>query len=135
MSHLDDAPDTSAEESTADPVWNCAEIERLYRQALDAVEAVADDLNSVSAALSDESGSETAEISEAESRDLASSPSSPLLETRPDPVQVIEALLFVGGPPLTAQAIGEVLQSDFEVGFVERAIDDLRRRYAAESTV
>jgi segregation and condensation protein B len=134
MSQLDDAPDASAVESAADPVWNCAEIERLYRQALDAVEAVADDLNSVSAALSDESAGETAETSEAENRDPESTSASiPIPETRPDPVQVIEALLFVGGPPLTAQAIAELLQSDFEVGFVERAIDDLRRRYARQN--
>jgi segregation and condensation protein B len=134
MSPLEDAANASAEESDADPVWNCAEIERLYRQALDAVEAVAGDLNSVSAALSDESEDETAPHPEASDRESElAAPSAPEAETRPDPVQVIEALLFVGGQPLSAKTIGEILQGDFEVGFVERAIEDLRNRYARQN--
>src|SRR5580704_18394576 len=102
MSQLDEAPDASAGESAADPVWNCAEIERLYRQALDAVEAVADDLDLVSATLSDESESEAAETTEAtgsESGTVGLSSAAAAAEMRPDPVQVIEALLFVGGQP------------------------------------
>ncbi len=34
MSRLEDAANASPNESEADPVWNCEEIERLYRQAL-----------------------------------------------------------------------------------------------------
>jgi segregation and condensation protein B len=134
MSPLEDAANTSDDASDADPVWNCAEIERLYRQALDAVEAVAGDLNSVSAALSDESEDETASEPEASGPgpDVAALPAAEA-ETRPDPVQVIEALLFVGGQPLTAKTIGELLHGDFDVGFVERAIEDLRKRYACQN--
>jgi len=134
MNPLEDAANTSAEESDADPVWNCAEIERLYRQALDAVEAVAGDLKSVSATLSDEPESEAASEPEASAHETERvDPPTPDVEMRPDPVQVIEALLFVGGQPLTAKTIGELLHGDFEVGFVERAIEDLRNRYARQN--
>jgi segregation and condensation protein B len=134
MSRSEDTENASAHDAETDPVWNCAEIERLYRQALDAVEAVADDLDSVSATLADESESEAAEAAEATGSESAPvGPSSVDAEMRPDPVQVIEALLFVGGQPLTAKMIGEHLNGDFEPGFVDRAIDDLRKRYARQS--
>jgi segregation and condensation protein B len=138
MSRSEDAENASAHDTEADPVWNCAEIERLYRQALDAVEAVADDLDLVSATLSDESESEAAETTEATGSEsgtvgLSSAAAAAAAEMRPDPVQVIEALLFVGGQPLTAKMIGEHLNGDFESGFVDRAIDDLRKRYARQS--
>jgi segregation and condensation protein B len=137
MSPLEDAANASATRSgaasDAEPVWDCTEIERLYQQALDAVEAVAGDLTSVSATLSDESEEELAPESEASIEVTeAAPPSVPEAETRPDPVQVIEAILFVGGEPLTAKAIGELLHGDLEVGFVERAIEDLRNRYARQ---
>ncbi len=134
MSPLEDAATTPSQEPDADPVWGCAEIERLYRQALDAVEAVAGDLNSVSATLSDESEEEIASPPEAsDEQSAAASPPAPEADVRPDPVQVIEALLFVGGQPLTAKTIGELLHGDLEVGFVERAIEDIRNRYARQN--
>jgi segregation and condensation protein B len=135
MSQLEDAANASPNEFETDPVWNCAEIERLYRQALDAVEAVSDDLNSVSATLSDDdSEGESPEIAEASDPERAPNGAAAAeAEMRPDPVQVIEALLFVGGEPLTARMIGEHLNGDFESGFVERAIDDLRNRYARQN--
>lgn len=133
MSPSEGAADTSAYESDAEPVWNCAQIERLYRQALDAVEAVADDLNSVSATLSDDAESEAADQTELSGGEPEPAGAAHETEIRPDPVQVIEALLFVGGGPLTANMIGAHLNGDFETGFVERAIDDLRHRYARQN--
>jgi len=130
MSRSEDAENASAQDAEADPVWNCAEIERLYRRALDAVEAVADDLDSVSATLADESESEATETAAATA---PVAPSAADAEMRPDPLQVIEALLFVGGQPLTAKMIGEHLNGDFESGFVDRAIDDLRNRYTRQN--
>ncbi len=128
----------------AEPSWSVDEIERLYRQALDAVDAVANDLNAVSTALSNSGEAEAADESsvsvaalpasgagEPTTQNLASGPDG---ETAPvGPEQVIEALLFVGGKPLTIKAIGAVLRRDFEATFIESAVERLRDRYAAQN--
>ncbi len=58
MSRLGDAPGNSAGDTPAEASWSCEEIERLYREALDAVEAVANDLSSVTRTLSTDAESE-----------------------------------------------------------------------------
>jgi segregation and condensation protein B len=160
MSRMGDAPGNSTGDTPADRAWSCEEIERLYRQALDAVEAVANDLSSVTRSLStdtegeadsDEDGvaaaarptstssvepnlakSGTANVTE--QRPGLSEPSVPIDEEgRLDPVQVIEALLFVGGQPQTAKTICDLLRSDFDAGFVEHAIEEIERRYSRQN--
>jgi len=146
MSRSGDARGPAAEKAPADPAWSCEEIERLYRQALDAVEAVANDLDSVTQTLSTDLDRETDE--EGYDEDSAASlpfgdlgnrhtdaeqSSTAHTESRPNPVQVIEALLFVGGQPLTAKAICGLLRDDFNVGFVEQAIEEIGRRYARQN--
>jgi segregation and condensation protein B len=147
MSQLGDAPGNAAEAASADPAWSCEEIERLYRQALDAVEAVVSDLNSVTQTLSadpdGESDLDEAAISEAEpdavfatsdaGHSAAVAESQNAEEERPEPAQVIESLLFVGGQPLTAKAICGLLRGDFDANFVEQAVDELNRRYARQN--
>ncbi|MBW3540017.1 MAG: SMC-Scp complex subunit ScpB [Planctomycetes bacterium] len=46
--------------------------------------------------------------------------------------QVIEALLFVGGEPLTAKRICGVLRGEFEPEFIDGVVDELNQRYADE---
>jgi segregation and condensation protein B len=158
MSRLDDAPDNSAGDTPADPAWSCEEIERLYRQALDAVEAVANDLNSVTQTLSTDAESEVdSEISAAghggrdtdaarqsapmsgpssdnDPRAGRSEPSVPIDgEGRLDPGKVIEALLFVGGQPLTAKTICGLLRGEFDAGFVEQAMEEIDSRYSRQN--
>jgi len=152
MSRLGDASGNSVGDAAADPAWSCEEIERLYRQALDAVEAVADDLNSVTQSLSDDAESETDSENENSTSQEANgvaivglsnagdhaanlpAPSAAIDEDgRLNPVQVIEALLFVGGQPLTAKTICGVLRGEFDADFVERAIEEINRRYASQN--
>jgi segregation and condensation protein B len=158
---MGDAPSNSAGDTPAETAWSCEEIERLYRQALDAVEAVANDLSSVTRSLStdmeceassDEDGvADTARPTSTSSVDsnLAQSGTSNVTEQRPglsepsvpseeeegrlDPAQVIEALLFVGGQPLTAKTICDLLRSDFDAGFVEQAIAEIEHRYSRQN--
>jgi segregation and condensation protein B len=49
------------------------------------------------------------------------------------PAQVIEAALFVGGPPLTARKIVGLLRGSFDTAFVEQTIDGLNMAYAAQA--
>ena len=143
MNRPADAAHGSAQDASAETAWSCEEIERLYQQALDAVEAVAHDLTSVSQALSadgdvddsstgDEGEPASAIASPAEPEPGLSSPAADE-ETRPEPAQVIEALLFVGGQPLTAKTICGLLRGDFDADFVERAIEEINLRYSRQN--
>ncbi len=55
------------------------------------------------------------------------------VETPLTPRQIIEACLFVGGSALTSKRLSGVLRGDFDSEYVDREIDELNRRYAAES--
>ena len=119
------------------------ELELAYQRALAAVEAIESTL--------------PAELAEFADADVASP--RPLTELRlvnpdaeqggppaPDPVrnepespaarltpqQVIEAALFVGGDPLTARKLCSLLRDDSDHEFVDRAIESLNARYAAQ---
>ncbi|MCE9564095.1 MAG: SMC-Scp complex subunit ScpB [Planctomycetes bacterium] len=70
---------------------------------------------------------------EPESVHLAPPPSAirlppPTEETPPSPEQIIEAMLFVGGHPLTADAVCSAVRGVTREGFTT-AIDSLTRRY------
>ena len=175
MSPTDNISGNSAPpaQPTADPAWSCEEIERLYRQALEAVEAVADDLSAVEQSLStdpqaeadgragsndegasssDEGASNETAASSDERQTLrfpgpltgpaaakdadagghgSSAPNDD--DTRLDPLQVIEAFLFVGGQPLSAQAICGLLHGEFDADFVAEAIEGINRGYARQN--
>jgi segregation and condensation protein B len=125
----------------ADQVWSCEELERLYRQALDTFEAAANDLNAATDALSGSDEHGGAGEGSAADRSGEGAGSSLSLEHESnlpagDAVgaeQVLEALLFVGGQPLTIKAIGSVLRGEYESGFIEEAIERLRVRYASQN--
>jgi segregation and condensation protein B len=48
------------------------------------------------------------------------------------PRQVLEALLFVGGKPLTTKKLGGVLRGEFSAEFIESQLDELNDLYATE---
>jgi len=154
-------PDHEADrlvETSSSDAYELAEIDRLYRQGLDAVEAVAADLNSAVDALrvTDEPNSEVSNEStsgnsmidgkdpiEADARQM----DSPLTDldasrsddsgyskaaTRVTPRQVIEAALFVGGEMLTTKRISSMLRGEFDQNFVEATIDDLNEQFTNE---
>ena len=59
---------------------------------------------------------------------MASVPTGPAPEPPPDPMRIIEALLFVGGPPLNAVRAGEIIRGLGPGQFLQ-AIDTLNRTY------
>jgi segregation and condensation protein B len=134
--------------ASPDPDWTCEQIDLLYQQALDTVDSVASDLSSAAEVLSTQDASEedhpsaepgdhSAVVAESSGAAPASEPSagsSPTVEGgRVTPAQVIEAILFVGGQPLTAKAICSALRGDFDADFVERSVDEINRRYSAQN--
>lgn len=48
------------------------------------------------------------------------------------PRQILEACLFVGGPPLTSKKLSGVLRGEFSTEYIERELDELNRLYSAE---
>ena len=48
------------------------------------------------------------------------------------PRQILEALLFVGGEPLTTRKLSNVLRSEFSPEFIESQLDELNSLYARE---
>lgn len=125
----------------AEQSWSVDQLERLYRQALDAVEAVANDLNAASDVLSGSAEAENSEDQSATAGSLTTTAAEPSQtgtvtansESAIGPEQVLEALLFVGGKPLTIKSLGAVLRGEFDPAFIETAIERLRDRYAAQN--
>jgi segregation and condensation protein B len=139
-----DSSSRHAHPSSADESWSVEEIERLYQKALDAVDAVANDLNAATDALTSEADSDRPEpTATAVTPTTVGAPESPVeskATTEADtsdvpvgPEQVLEALLFVGGKPLTIKAMGTVLRGEFDAVFIETAIEQLRERYADQN--
>ncbi|HXY36794.1 MAG TPA: SMC-Scp complex subunit ScpB [Planctomycetaceae bacterium] len=142
MSAPIDSPQGAGPSAVRDQTWSVEEIERLYQKALDAVDAVANDLNAATDVLSSPPEADQQEESfdlrdppgvadsavRSESHKSASSESDPVA-----PEQVIEALLFVGGKPLTIKAMGAVLRGEFDAVFIETAIEQLRDRYTNQN--
>jgi segregation and condensation protein B len=127
-------------------------MDRLYRQALEAMEEVAADLTDACGALSrpesiDEDNELRAQIDDALTTDANANPpqqsasdpqvtSAGSVADRSDspitPRQIIEAALFVGGMPLTTKKLCGLLRGDFSAEFVERSIEELNALYLAE---
>jgi segregation and condensation protein B len=134
--------DSSFEEpagEVAEQSWSVEEIERLYRQALATVDAVANDLNAATDALSGSDDAEGLEgpavgsPSTAVSEQSVSGAEAATKEGSVGPEQVLEALLFVGGKPLTIKSLGAVLRGEFDPAFIESVIERLRERYASQN--
>src|ERR1700681_1224733 len=50
----------------------------------------------------------------------------------PSPLRIVEALLFVGGAPLTGQRVGEIIRGFSPEQFTQ-ALDDLNRAYRLQN--
>jgi segregation and condensation protein B len=131
-----------------------AELERLYQQALSAMEALDVGLQAASGALEASKRPETRGDGASDSLeapgpangailqfaggDASPQPHSPEGAVTPDgkrrpcPRQIIEAALFVGGAPLTAKKLASLLRDEFDQQFIEEAIDTLNAQYAVE---
>lgn len=65
---------------------------------------------------------------EAARRRMPASPQSAAVTPR----QILEALLFVGGEPLTIKKLGNVLRGEFPAEFIESQLDELNSLYVRE---
>lgn len=81
---------------------------------------------------SEELNSELASLSDAATQQMRPmAPAIPPAATI-SPRQILEALLFVGGEPLTTRKLGNVLRGEFSAEFIESELDALNRLYVAE---
>ena len=126
-----------------------AALDQLYRQALDAMEAVESDLSAMSEFIHnpDQPDDENSQVEQTLSEKAI--PASGEFErtstensftehefsdaSRVTPRQIIEAALFVGGTTLTTRKLCSLLRDDFDPEFVDGVIDELNRQYATEN--
>lgn len=136
--------ETPTPHDTEQPEWSGDELELMYQQAMEAVDSVEFEFG----APADVEHQADDEIVESGSVDGATeqavrphAPESPAQldpftaqssGPRVTPGQVIEAILFVGGPPLTTKRLCSLLRDEFDREFVEEAIERLNRRYVGE---
>lgn len=146
-------PGASKTDSQVDIEISTDDMDRLYRQALEAMEEVAADLSDACNVLSrpdsvEESHEIRTQLDDALAEQTVPSPAgsgefrADLEETLSSargvseapitPRQVIEAALFVGGTPLTTKKLCGLLRGDFPADFVEETIEAINETYAAE---
>ena len=147
---MNDDQSAEALDSSDPDEWPNLDLEQAYLRALEANDAVEWEFGhlaggSASAGSGDDSELAASEVVTAvEDCSAGTSPSQEgsagaslsqeaALPARVTPKQVIEAALFVGGPPLTAKKLCYVLRGDYDLDFVEQAIDDLNQQYLNES--
>lgn len=151
--HDDELPADVSAESTGLPFaafedreavadWSGDDLEAAYRKALETLEYAEATIPSPPPAEEEEvsvavaAGSPSVEARRL-AAELTSKAAAAVAESTPEPgvnpEQIIEACLFVGGQPLTAKRLLSVLRADAEVALVERLIESLNRRYAAEN--
>ena len=110
------------------------DIESAYRRALAAMDVAEEEVGKALTELSEPPPEEAAE----ESGETTAPPTEVIAEEadQDEPVtskQVIEAVLFVGGEPITAKKLCTVLRGDFQPEHVSSLIDELNTLYASEN--
>ena len=131
---LDADPQAGGHE-TADPAWLDEDLESAYRQALEANEAVEEEIGP-GIELSDwveEVGGDEDEDEVSAPADVDRSEDAVILPPRVTSRQVIEAALFVGGKPLTAKKLASLVGPDTQTGIVEEEIEGLNGLYSSEA--
>lgn len=142
-----DAPFGASNADEIDGDWTEEELDALYRQAVEAADAAAEDsawidetalestpdqrrLDGPDSATAEESGdaSSTSDEVRADSEPSRVEP----LEPRITPRQVVEALLFVGGGPLTGKRLAELLGGESRHERVDELIESLNAMYARQ---
>jgi segregation and condensation protein B len=134
---------------SGDAGWTCDEIDRLYRQALETVADVAQDLNAARQEIDQGADvhsaadvSDTGDIfgqDERPAADLSENAVPPVDDSAAEggqplgPSQVIEAMLFVGEKPLTTKIICGALRGEFDAGFVDETIEELNQQYSRQN--
>jgi segregation and condensation protein B len=116
------------------------DIESAYRRALAAMDVAEVEVGNVLAELSESTPDSAPEKTTAnpDDKSTANSPATELVPEKMDeaePVssrQVIEAVLFVGGEPITAKKLCTILRGEFQPEHVNTLVDELNDLYTAE---
>ncbi len=140
--------------SSSEPdLFSGEDLDRLYREALEVMEAAACELTDACTALSrtdaenDDSGNHSIPEQTFDSGSTTVEPIASGIEkarqsdsiddeessSRLTATEIIEAVLFVGGTPLTTKKLCGILRGDFTADAVDQVIDSLNRRYADEN--
>lgn len=112
------------------------ELDRLYLQAIDAVDAVVAQMDLPPFEAEQEQPTEPRPAAEApkltidnlDAANSASATNAPRISAK----QVIEAAVFVGGAPLTIKRLCGLFRGEFESDYVASAIDELNSQYLRE---
>jgi segregation and condensation protein B len=119
-----DVAGSEPQASTGSEDWSADAIEQAYRSALAAAEAIDDTLPDGATVDSDVEFAAAATATAAPTEE----PSAPDVT----PAQVVEALLFVGGPPLTGKRLADLVGSAVTHESIDEVIEGLSRRYEFE---
>jgi segregation and condensation protein B len=113
---------------TTDADWSLAALEEAYQRALESADAVAEqvELETAQERHSDTGCSTNSSAATSPSPDVAR---STMQIDRISPEQVLEALLFVGGEPLTGRRLADLLGGETISAQVDQLVDQLNARY------
>ncbi|MFO1093885.1 MAG: SMC-Scp complex subunit ScpB [Planctomycetaceae bacterium] len=113
----------------SDAEWTLAALEDAYQRAVESVDAATALIESVAPAAADASpdspihGSATVADGPLSQVDAADA-------VQLEPQQVLEALLFVGGEPLTGRRLADLLGGEHMHGLIDEFVGDINARYA-----
>lgn len=108
-----------------------AELDAIYRQALDAFEMVETGVQAVADEIPDDDPPAAPSVAESASNEEFTEerpPEAPSVT----PTSILEAALFVGGVDLTLKRLCQLLRDEFPPERVEEFLDELNARYLAE---
>ena len=125
---LDAEPQADGHESP-DPDWLDDDLESAYRQALEANEAVEEEIGPGIEVADWPGPVETTGMEEIPDPPSTEKPETPRVTAR----QVIEAALFVGGKPLTAKKLASLVGSETGTSQVDEEIEGLNGLYGIEA--
>lgn len=133
-----DADEDSAETMVehAEDAWSLNALEEAYQRALEAADDIADQAEAVTTSPNDEiqaagvtaPADQTVDTGAADSQ-VAESPPSPNVSAK----KVLEALLFVGGDPLTGRRLADLLGGEHLHEEVDELLSQLDAQYSAQS--
>lgn len=123
--------------------FEMTEMDLLYQEALNAMEEVESELNRTSEILledvdpdqeSEEEGSQEGDLDSPEEKSDTISISSSLKHGKQvTPEMIVEALLFVGGQPLTTKKLCQIIGVNADPDSMEKVIDSLNQVYESQN--
>lgn len=116
-----------SEAETADPEWSLAALEEAYQRALESADAVTEQIELENSPASEPDASGSVQHAPPASVPDSHAPALPCRVIAPE--QVLEALLFVGGEPLTARRAADLLGGTLAAGQIDDMVETLNTRY------